>query len=113
MSDDPWSGEERRLHERHSIVFPVEVQVVEPGATLKRLVGVSVKISCGGALLRLDKDARKGARCRVIFKQSAGRVLPATMTGKVRRSAVGEPGNRLVAVQFDHPLERVKAPGEL
>ena len=113
MAEDTWDGEERRLHERHSIVFPVEVQVVEPGAPLKRLVGVSVKISCGGALLRLDKDARKGARCRVTFKHSAGRVMPATVTGRVRRSSVGEPGDRMVAVQFDQPLDRVKAPGEL
>lgn len=113
MTEETWGGEERRLHERHSIVFAVEVQVVSPGAPLERLVGVSVKISCGGALLRLEKDARIGARCRVTFKQSAGRVEPATATGKIRRSAAGKPGDRMVVVQFDPPLERVKAPGEI
>ena len=113
MSKDSWGGEERRLHERHSIVFPVEVQVATPGGPLERLVGVSVKISRGGALLRLEKDARPGARCRVKFKHSVGRVEPATASGMIRRSAAGQPGSRMIAVQFDHPLERVKAPGEL
>jgi len=113
MAKDTWDGEERRLHERHSIVFPVEVQVVEPGAPMKRLVGVSVKVSRSGTLLRLDRDARIGARCRVTFKRSAGRLAPAELTGRIRRCGTGEPGSRLIAVQFDHPLESLKAPGEL
>lgn len=113
MSRVSWDGEERRLHERHSIVFPVEVQVANPGRPLERLAGVSVKIGRGGALLRLDKDARPGARCLVSFRQSAGRVEPATASGMIRRSAAGKPGSHMVAVQFDHLLEKVKAPGEL
>lgn len=113
MAKDTWDGDERRLHHRHPIVFPVEVQVVEPGAPLKRVVGISVRISCSGALLRLDKDVRKGARCRVTFKQSAGRVMPATATGRIRRASAGDLGNRLVVVQFDELLETVKAPGEI
>ena len=113
MAEDTWDGEERRLYERHATVFRVEVEVVEPGAPMKRLAGVSIKISRGGALLSVDKDARTGARCRVTFKHAVGRVAPATATGKVRRSGPGERGNRTIAVQFDELLETVKGPGEL
>jgi len=113
MAEDSWAGEERRLHERHAIVFPVEVQVAEPGAPMKKLVGVSMRVSRGGALISVDKQVREGARCRITFKQAAGRVAPATATGRVRRSGPGERGKQTIAVQFDELLETVKAPGEL
>jgi hypothetical protein len=113
MTPDPWDGEERRLYERHDLRFPVEVEVVEPGALPRRLTGVSVKISCSGALLRVDGQARKGARCRVAFRKTGGRISPSKVTGRIRRLTSGESGRGNIVVQFDRPLEQLKAPGEI
>jgi hypothetical protein len=113
MTRDPWDGEERRLYERHAIRFQVEVEMVEPGAPMRQLKGASVKISRGGALLRVDGQARTGARCRVSFKKTGGRISPSRVTGRIRRLTSGESGRGNIVVQFDRPLDQVKAPGEI
>jgi len=111
---------ERRIDRRHEVPGDLEVEVElfgyqregrefgigpKPDPSKKfQTVGVTVNLSLGGMLARVQEDIEDGSHCLVRFVNAGDCVRPDLRWGLVIRT-VREDGTCEVAVKFDVPLE--------
>lgn len=99
---------DQREHDRVNVNYKINI---ETGLNLSghevlrlTIVGKTIDVSRGGMLISVAQDVIPGARCRVQFIDSDGRIEPEKTWGRVRRAIPWKGGFNL-AVEFDEPLE--------
>ncbi len=108
---------ERRRYPRVDYRLPIGLKVVRSDGYLQTegpsVSGVTVNISTGGAVARLDEVMPDITECIIRFYHAGDLIEPERTTGTVVRVERGGNGC-LVAVRFDTPLEflqSIDAPG--
>ena len=104
-------SENRRAYTR----LPANVQIeLEPEHRAHRrdlatlpLDGLTVNLSRGGMLAKIDQDVLRHGRYVIRFLEVSGAIQPSVTCGSVRRSRARDRGWE-VGIEFDEPLETLK-----
>lgn len=105
------SQENRRQYERKAASIRLELVVslhgFDPLDHGFEAHGITVDLSRGGALVRVQRPVAEGSRCVLHVPGGEEKLGRNLIYGTVRR-ALEKPEGFLVAVEFDTPLERLE-----
>lgn len=108
-TDTETQTENRRQFERVRVTAPVKLEATLKGRFIDilslELTGVTVDMSRGGVLAKVDQSITPGVRCRIEIEPKDGKGEPRSFYGRVRRSFQGNRSGYLVALEFDEPLK--------
>ena len=106
--DDP---ENRRAFQRLAATFPIELEpehrTGRSDLTALPLAGVTLNVSKGGMLAKIDQGILRHGRYLIRFLKAGGSVRPEITWGAVKRSRARNRGWE-VGIEFDDPLDRLK-----
>jgi hypothetical protein len=109
-------GVERRPAVRKSHYYRVRLDVDDFYFGPFTTFGVTKNLSMTGVRVKVDRLVPAGAKCRVTFMDSVGRVRPNVVEATVSNvTKEMDEGKKVfeVGLNFDTPLEFMKKPGEL
>ena len=107
-------GPEGRGALREGHRYPVRLIVDCVSSPSKTVHGVSKNLTNNGMRVRASGKILVGTRCRVMFLQAQGRVIPCEVKATVRNLARISSADREfdIGVEFDRPVQ-IKQPGKL
>lgn len=109
MSETDTKTDNRRQFERVRVNAPVKLEATLKGRFIDilslELEGVTVDMSRGGVLAKVDQSITPGVRCRIEIEPEEGGGDPRSFFGRVRRTYQGNRNGYLVALEFDEPLK--------
>lgn len=101
-----------RVGAHYSVSLEPEASVSQVPAGLFPVSGITLNVSRGGMLARVERLLDRRSRYRVRFFGTAGKVEPESAWAEVRRTGVG-PAGWEVGLEFDSPLRLLSPDGEL
>jgi len=111
MAETDTNPENRRAYQRLPANFTIEL---EPEQRTNRsdlaalpLEGMTVNVSKGGMLAKIDQGILRHGRYLIRFLEAGGAIRPAVTWGAVRRSRARNRGWE-VGIEFDDPLDELK-----
>lgn len=112
MAKSNEQDDDRRQYERVKVSKPVKLEAILRGRFIDimrlEMSGVTIDMSRGGFLAKVDQSISPGVRCRIDLQEKEAGGEPESLWGRVRRSSMGKRGF-IIALEFDEPLKAMAA----